>query len=657
MEPAIEERTTADSASQHATATSPWLLPLFVVLAGAMLIAQALAGNTARNGETGARSIYWLSLVVLTSASVAAQVMRGPSRGQRLGLVLTTGLSLYLVKVMSYPNGFTYYDELSHYRTAADILRLDRLFHANPVLAVSPHYPALEVVTAALARLTGLSITSCGLLTVGAARIVLAAALYGVFTEIAESPRVGGLATVLYMANPSFIYFDGDFSYESFALPFAALALLLTIRWMRPENRAPSAGPRMLRYVIPARDRRGEFIGAILALAALTIAHHTTSYLVAVFLALLCVCGLVARRWGGTARIPWQIAVLSVGWAALWLFLVASSTIKYLDDVFGPAVDGVRQVLLFDQPAYTPFSGGTAVAASPLWLKVLAVGSVLLILASLPLALALVRRRRREAALLAVSVVGIAYIPVQALRLTGAGIESANRSFEFVFFGVAVLLALSVVHLVDEVGRPITLSLRGRRLLGRRRLAAYVGVCRLVALAVAAGTVLFVGGVIVIWPSYGLLPGPYIAGADIRSITDQGIAAARWLRREYGPGQRVLTDRSNGQIVAAYADGDPVEGRVGPASVARVFVSSRVDQTDREILRAKQVGFLLIDRRLASAPPARGFYFSSTELNGGVWTHAISLTWLTKFNSTRGFSLVYDNGAIQLYRVLRNGTR
>ena len=401
------------------------------------------------------------------------------------------------------------------------------------------------------------------------------------------------------------------------------------------------------------REGSGLFLGALVALGALTVAHHTTSYLIAAFLLLLSLCTLASRRWGGTDRIPWHLTGWSIAMPGLWLVFVAPSTAKYLGAVFGPAIDGVKQVLLFNQSAYTPFSGGTPAGRAPPWLQILAIASVLIILAFLPLGLGLVRRRRREGPLLAVGLVAAAYVPVQALRLTGAGIETANRSFEFVFIGVAAILALCFVHLLDHTEPPLALAVRGRRLLGRRAAAARIGSRRVAALAVGATTILFVGGVIVLWPPYGLLPGRYIAGADIRSVTDQGIAAARWIRDEYGVGQRVLTDRSDAQIVVAYGEGDPIEGSVGSLSVARVFVSSQVDATDREILASKHVGFLLVDTRLATAAPARGFYFASTELNGGTWTHPIALSWLTKFANAPGFSLVFDDGAIQIYRVLK----
>jgi hypothetical protein len=657
-EPATHERPAVpEPRADRPHGRQRFVVPLLALLIGAMLIVQALAATASREGRAGAQVAYWISFAVIVAAAVGAQLLRQPTRGQRLALVIATGVGLYMIKVLSYPNSFTYYDELSHYRTATDILRFGRLFHTNPVLAVSPYYPGMEIVSSALVRLTGLSLTTCGLLALGAGRVLLAAALYGLFAEVTDSPRVGGLGAVLYMANPSFLYFDSDFSYESFALPLAALALLLTVKWMRTSGPHDRSRRSALRLIAPSGGAgRGLFVGSVVALGAVTITHHTTSYLISLFLFVLCLCAVASRRWGGAARAPWYIFGWSVAMAGLWLLIVAPSTIKYLNAVFGPAIDGVRQVLLFNQSAYTPFSGGTAAASSPLWLKILAATSVLIILSFLPLGLTLVWRRRREAPMLAFAAVAAAYVPVQALRVTGAGIESANRSFEFVFAGVAVLLALCFTHLLDQTERPVALRVRGRRLLGRRPASAYIGSGKLAAFAVTAATILFVGGVIVLWPLYGALPGRYIPGADIRSITSEGIAAARWIRREYGIGQRVLTDRSNAQIVASYGDGNPVEGSVGSLSVARVFVSSQVDATVREILRAKHVQFLLVDTRLASAAPARGFYFTSTELNGATWTHPIALSWLTKFATTPGFSLVFDDGAMQVYRVLGTAT-
>jgi hypothetical protein len=165
----------------------------------------------------------------------------------------------------------------------------------------------------------------------------------------------------------------------------------------------------------------------------------------------------------------------------------------------------------------------------------------------------------------------------------------------------------------------------------------------------AAAVMLFLGGVVVLWPPYGRLPGRYLPGADVRSISAQGIRAAEWLEAHYGPGQRVLTDRSNAQIVAAYAEATPVEGNIGANPVARVFTSSVFDGLDRHLIQSTHVRFILVDTRLSSGLPVRGFYYAQNELPGSGWAQPIPLSVLTKFARAPGLSLVYNSGPVQIY--------
>jgi hypothetical protein len=614
----------------------PWLVPLFAVWTALLLIVQALAGIASRHGHVAeSRAAYWTSFGLIAVTALAAQVLLRPSSRQRLGIVVVLALGLYMIKVLSYPTGFTYFDELSHLRTAFDLERSGHLFHHNPALVVSPFFPGLEVLTVALARLGGLPITTAGIVLIALGRVVLAAALYALFSGIGKSRRVGGVAAVLYMANPSFLYFDSDFSYESLALPFAASALVLTMRWMDERG----------------RPRYGVFAAAAATLGAVVVTHHTTSYLLAVFMVVLCLTTVIARRSGGEQQPPWLLTLWMLLATGLWLALVAPSTVRYLGQIFGPAVDGAAQVLFSSSRARAPFSGATAAAAYPLWLRLCGFASVLIVVGCLPTGLALAWRRRSSGWGLVCAVVGLAYVPVQALRVSGAGVESANRSTEFLFFGIALLLALCLIHLVETDAAPVTFTVRGRRVLGRRRLVSYVGSVPLRIAILAAGAVLFIGGVVSLWPPYGLLPGPYLPGSDVRSISGQGIAAARWLEKHYGPGQRVLTDRSNAQIVAAYAAATPVAGDLASTSVFRVFVSDTFDQEDKRILRVERVDFLLVDTRLAEGLPVRGYYFSGDEIGGAPWTEPISVHALRKFTTSSALSLVYDNGPIQIYAV------
>ncbi len=554
-------------------------------------------------------------------------------------LVVALGVSLYGVKLLANPTGFTFFDELSHARTTLDIFNTGHLLHPNPLQPISPYYPGLKIVTAAFARLTGLSLFVSGIAIIGIGRVVLVAALYAIFKEVSHSSRVAGIATVLYMTNPSFLYFDAQFSYESFALPLAAVALLLTLRWMR---------------LSPERAARPLLVCAAGITAAVVVTHHVTSYLLVVFMLGLCVCALIARRWGGTSRPPWQLTLFAGVAAVAWLTGVASSTVPYLTSVLGPAVTGPIHVITGGETARAAFAESTGAAATPVWLKATAFASVLIVVACLPYGLALAWRRRSDAQILFFGAVAVGYLPAQALRLTGAGVETSNRAAEFVFIGVGFLIALLIVHALDNLALPSIRVWRAQRD-ARIRLAKAKAriIFPLVALLTVA--ILTVGGVTILWPPYARLPGPYLPGADVRQVSPQGIAAAEWMRKYLGPHHQVLTDRTTGQLLGYYGEQDPANGSgesaIGPLPLVSVLFSPKVTVADRELLRSKRVAYIVIDRRLATGLPARGWYFASFEPGAFEYKRPIPIKLLTKLVRTRGVTLIYDNGPIQIYDV------
>jgi hypothetical protein len=613
------------------------LLPAVCVGLSLMILAQALAAVASRDGDSWSDAVYWLSANGMVLVVAAAQLFGSPTTRQRIALLIALALSLYSVKLLAYPLGFTYFDELSHTRTALDIFQSGHLFHANSLQPISPYYPGLELITVGFAQLSGFSLFVSGAVIVGIARVVLAAALYALFSEASGSQRVAGLAAVVYMANPSFLYFDAGFSYESFALPLAVIALTMTLRWMR---------------LGPGRSSRWLLACIATVVAALVVTHHLTSYLFAGLAFALCATVLLGRRWGASDwRPPWQIAVFAAAAAIGWFFAVASITFPYLHDVLQPAITGVVQVVTGDESARSAFSEApTAATASPLWLKTTAFASVLLIVACLPFGAVLAWRRRLNPAALLLGTIAVLYLPIQALRLTGAGVETANRSSEFIFLGVGFLVALLLVHLQEQRALP-RLEL-GRfkpslRLpLGSRSARVALPVASLLAVAI-----LFTGGVTVFWPPYARLPGSYLVGGDVRSVTQKGIDAVDWMNAYLGPKNRVLTDRTTGQLAGAFGYQHNVEGYVDQYSVAHVFVTPSLTPVDRRILRRKKIEYLIVDTRLAQALPARGWYFASAERNEDAYEDPIPLRYLTKFAAMPGVSVIYDDGSIQIYDV------
>jgi hypothetical protein len=608
------------------------LVPSVAVFLALMLMAQAVATVAARDGHGWSETVYWSSVGSMVLIVAAAQLSVRPSSRERLGMAIALGLALYGVKVLANPAGFTYFDELSHARTAFDIANSGALLHQNPLLPISPYFPGLEIVAVSLSKLTGLSLFASGVMTIGAGRLILVAALYALFTEASGSQRIAGVATVVYMTNPSFLYFDAGFSYESFALPMSVAALVLTLRWMRADP-----GPRSL---------------ALLACTALVVAgliptHHLTSYLFAAFAIGLCVCTLLSWRWEGSIWPPWPIAVIAVVGTVAWAATVATPIYDYLEPILRPAVEGVAKVATGSEAAHKAFSAAPAPEArAPFWLRTTAFASILLILASLPFGLLLAWRRRANPAVLLLAGIAFLYVPTLVLRITGSGVESANRSSGFIFLGVGFVIALLIEHLIEHRALP---ALGWGRLRLSIRLPGNGVVAR--GGALAAVIVLFVGGVTIFWPPYSRLPGPYLAGTDLRAVSQQGIAAVRWMRGRLGPGHEVLTDRASGQIAGAYGEQNPVGGTVRDLSIALPFTSSTLNRKGIRVLRNKRVEYLIVDTRLSDSVPIRGWYFSSSELYAKPYIEPIPLGKLTKFNRFDGINLIYDDGVIRIYNV------
>jgi hypothetical protein len=612
------------------------LVPAVWLFLALMLMAQALATIAARNGDGWADTVYWLSAGSMVFVVAAAQLSRQPTTRERLGLVVGLGLALYGIKLLANPVGLTYFDELSHARTALDISSSGHLLHENPLLPISPYFPGMEIVAVAISKLTGLSLFPSGVLAIGVGRLILAGALFALFAEASGSRRIAGLACVVYMANPSFLYFDAGFSYESFALPLCLAALAMTLRWMRTEP-----GPRSWRLLA--------CIGVVVA--ALVATHHLTTYLFAALATALCLCALLSRRWGEPRRPPWPIAALAVIGAVLWALTVATPVYDYLEPILRPAVEGVAKVATGSEAAHKAFSAAPAPEArAAFWLRTTAFASIALILACLPFGALLAWRRRGNPVALLLGGIACLYVPTLVLRVAGAGVESANRSSGFVFLGVAFVIALLIEHVIEQRALPALGWGRLRLAIGPRRdnLATRAG-ARLAALA--AVIVLFVGGVTVFWPPYSRLPGPYLAGTDLRAVSPQGIATARWMRSRLGPGHEILTDRTNGQVVGAYGEQNPVGGSVDDLSVALPFTSSVINEKDLHVLRGKRVEYLIVDTRLADSVPIRGWYFSSSELYARPYTKPIPRAKLVKFGHLKGANLVYDDGAIKVYDV------
>src|SRR5207253_4638020 len=89
-------------------------------------------------------------------------------------------------------------------------------------------------------------------------------------------------------------------------------------------------------------------------------------------------------------------------------------------------------------------AGGSHEQVAPNWQRAIAVGSVALVVLSLPFGVReILRRYRARPAVVVLGTAAVVYVAVLPMRLVPAAWETSNRSSEFLYVGVALPIALA----------------------------------------------------------------------------------------------------------------------------------------------------------------------------------------------------------------------
>jgi hypothetical protein len=587
--------------------TKAWgIAPYFALLAGAACVVVAVADALNRTGRGGGVALFWLTILGLMAFAAFRLSLLMPSRLERIGLVLVMGEFLYLVKALKDPFGFMYSDELVHAYNAQNVLDTGSLLHPNPILPVTTHYVGLPAVTDAATSLSGLGVFGAGLVVIGLARLVMMLALFLLFEDITQSARVAGLASLFYVAHPNFVFFTGQYAYESLAFPLAVLAVASVNRWMRPDD---------------TKARRGWAIAALVATTAVVMTHHMSTYALVGFLLAVSVAHAIVAR-NSTESNPWPFAAFASVMAVAWLVFVASDTAGYLSIIFGQAFKETIRTLAFESAPRQLFKSDRG-GGSPWGETVVGFASVALIAALLPVAiLETWRRHRRNTVAVVLAAGSVAYLGVLFLRFVPRAWEIANRASEFLFVGVALMLAYASIRIVALLPRG----------LGRFAVAG-------------AAALLLAGGVIAGWPTDLRLSLPYRVDVGSTVLEPQGTTAARWSRANLGQDRHFLADPSNARMQlsqgeVAYAGGNP--------DLNDVLLQPRLDPWMVEEMRKLGVTFLIMDRRQISQDQSFGnYFFSERAARLGLFSDAT----YDKFDRQPGISKIYDSGDLSIYSL------
>ncbi|HEY6542087.1 MAG TPA: hypothetical protein VIZ18_14180, partial [Ktedonobacteraceae bacterium] len=569
----ITQRTSsADPVSaSHQVMSWRWLTILSLTTAiGILLVAAAFEAG--RLASSLADPLFWTGLMVIYMPIAARIFSAQPSRQERLALLIFLAVALYLEKFLQYPLNFAYFDEFIHVRTAQDIITSGHLFHPNPILPLSPYFPGLEIVISSLSSLTGLSIFASGILVIGIVQLLTVLSLYHFYKHLANSDRTAGIATALYMANPGFL-FDTAFAYESLALSLATFVLFVVT----------------LRCYAKSERRRGLTPVIWLALAAVVVTHHLTSYTLTALLLIWTFVSLLLRvvrtfrrnpTWNNRLGLgPGEAGILALGLCIAWLVFTGGKAVDYLAQYPVSSVKELLQVLS-GHTSVRQFFHNTTGTAIPRWEPLISYFSIAVILAGLSFSFfQLWRHHRTSAVYLTLAAMALIYPVSLGFHLIPQGAEMAQRSTEFAFLGVGFLLA------IGAVGRWMFLSKRWRHPVV---IAGIVGIIFLGQTVTGNGQI------------WGRLPGPYLVVADQRSIEPEGISAAIWARMYLGPGHSVATDRINMLLMSTYGSQWVPMAWNSDVSVQSIFAEQQFGPDVWAALQADKVQYLVVDRRLST---------------------------------------------------------
>ncbi len=606
------------------------------------LLLVALGNNAAREGAANAQPLFWGGLVLIYTPIAFRLLSPTSSRAESIALSLLLGGGLFLVKLLYNPIGFIPHDEMATYRQAWELLETGHFFSANPIVQGYAGYPGLQAVTAALAQISELNPFVSAMIAIGAARLALMLGLFLFLERVSGSHRVAGIGVAVYVCNPSFLYFDSQFGYESLALAIAIALLLLALRWSTRSAFRP--GP-LAQGVVAAM--------AVLAATVVTT-HHLTSYAVFAFLlawALMIVVGRHGRtlfkaprihiskvppmlrmdrskapglRWFQGPLLP--AAFLAVAGALWFTFVAGDVTTSELGGVFTESFTSFFHLITGQSGSKELFEAGSE-ETNTATARALGVASIIPLLIMIPFGLWRTWLWQDSNAMWrTLSLVALLYPITLGLRLTQAGTETSQRASEFVFVGLAFVAGLLIV----EAAGPNNPLRRTVRALG---------------IAIVA-TVVFLGGFIVGESPLTRQPGPYLVAGESRSVSPEILSASEFAAEYIPPRSRILVDRVNATLLGAFGHLDPVVGEINGIRVSRVFFSRTYDHLDQEVISEDAIDYIVVDRRFIEEPPASGYYYERDEPSGGK---PIDRESLQKFADLEGLDRIYDDGAIAIY--------
>lgn len=596
------------------------------------LFLTAVAANGSREGAAWAVPLLFFAIGMLFLPIATRLMLENVSRSERIANVMVAALGLFMLHVIRAPVSFISFDEFLHWVGAQQMVETGRLFTPNGLLPVATFYPGLEITTTAFHSLSGLPLFVCAVTVLMVARMLCIGALFLFYERVGGSARFAALACIFYMGSTTFVFFDTAFSYGSLAVALLTFSLLL-------DFRVGETGANWL-------ARMAMFM---LAVCALAMTHHMTSYGLSGFLAGFLVVEMIRRG-------PKDAALLKLAATTVCAFLIPFMWSRamgnpgsgYLGPVFQQGVkEAIELVTNWGSSGRPLFTGDDGRSAMPLWQRIITLGAVALICAGLALGFfrslswsGMFARRSNTSAgwasalewtnsrLVLLTLVTFFYPISMLCRLIRSAWEIGNRIGPFAFIGVGAVLSVCVISLLQGKSKSLWR-------------ASAIG---------AAATVMLMGGILSSEGPSVLVPAKFQVSADEASIEPMGVNAALWTKQWLGEGNRFGADRISRVLLAGYGGQLVSTTLQHHYDVGIALVSPTLGPEELNVITSLGIDYLFADLRLTTGRAVYGSYFDSSQaddmLDGPPEPEA-----MLKFNSIRGVNRIFDNGYSIIYDV------
>lgn len=632
-------------------------------LIGALLITAAY--NEAAVGRSH-YALFWEGMIVGITPAALIAVSRRTSRGMRVGLLLGVEALTALPKFLLSMHGPISADEDSHFRELIDTIRTGHLFTPNATEPINQNFPGLEATSAAIHSLSGIGTWQCAEITVFLAHCLTPLLVFLIAERLKIGPIVPTLAAIVYMSNPSYMFFDNEYAYETLGIALLLITLLCQVGLIRAKT--------------PREAIAFTILGSLTGAATVATHHLSAAVLILFMFVILVLLWPRQKRKGrhssetaaennlselNQSRFAWEVpysdsgkskttdkpndgdntvrygrrcAVLQFSSILLvllaWFTFVAPSTYSHLSPFLtggfsqvGAATGvvkststatTVRRTLLHAStlPPYEIYSirafpivaaGICAIAGFFWWL----------------------RHKRPPARLLVVFILALLYFVSLPFDLTVAGASGAHRSWSFSFIFLAIAFGYGLQQLA-------TLTYGSR-------MWAKLAVGLIVVVVI---TTAFAGNISANTNADGRFGGPYKWGVENREPTPETAALAHWFNTDLPEGARVMTDAYTGMYLYSRSNAVTVPPQNFNVVVDFFYGDRPIPNSVRNDAVSEGYEYIVVDKRLSN--------------HYGVWNSPFlgvlgnllpQPNTLTRFRSYPWTPLIYNSTDYSVYRI------